>query len=189
VEAVATAAGPDAAIVSTTGMMSRELYEHRVRTGQDPRRDFLTVGSMGHASQIALGVAAARPELRVVCLDGDGSVIMHMGGLATIGATRVENLTHVVVNNGVHDSVGGQPTVGLEIDLCGIARACGYRTVLEADTRQDLLAALTRALSSVGPTFLEVRVQPGARPDLGRPAGAPHENKARFMGMLRPGTR
>ena len=135
--------------------------------GTDPGRDFLVVGSMGHASQIALGIALARPQLRVYCLDGDGAVLMHMGGLAIIGTRGPTNFRHVVLNNGVHDSVGGQPTVGLDVDFSAIAAACGY-PFSEAE----------------GPGFLEIRVRPGARAELGRPKAAPAESRAAFMTWL-----
>jgi phosphonopyruvate decarboxylase len=176
---------PHALVVSTTGKTSRELFETRARLGHDTRRDFLTVGSMGHASQIALGVAGARPERRVVCLDGDGAVIMHMGSLASIGSVRPSNFTHVVVNNGAHDSVGGQPTAGFEIDLAAVARACGYRAAACASTAEELDARLASALGDTGPTLLEVRVRRGARADLGRPSGTPADNKAGFMEGMR----
>ena len=119
-------------VVSTTGKMSRELFELREGTGASHRSDFRTVGSMGHASQIALGLALGRPERRVCCLDGDGALIMHLGALAIIGVEKPANLTHIVINNGAHDSVGGQPTAGFEIDLAAVARACGYPTALVA---------------------------------------------------------
>ena len=175
----------EAVVVSTTGKISRELCETRVRLGHDTRRDFLTVGSMGHASPIALAVACARPERRVVCLDGDGAVIMHMGNLASIGSRRPTNFTHVLVNNGSHDSVGGQPTAGFDVDLAAVARACGYRTASVVATEAELAAFLPAALSEPGPALLEVRVRRGARADLGRPTRSPAENKAGFMELLR----
>lgn len=155
----------DAVVVSTTGMISREVYETRLRLGQGHARDFLTVGSMGHACQIALGIAKAQPQRPVVCLDGDGAAIMQMGNLAIVGQSGCANLTHVVLNNAAHDSVGGQPTVGGAIDLTAIARACGYG-------RRG------------APKFREIRVAKGARKDLGRPKERPQENKALFMETL-----
>lgn len=182
-----TATLPETAIVvATTGHISRELYEQRRRLQQDPSGDFLTVGSMGHASQIALGIALMRPDRRVVCLDGDGAALMHLGGLATLGTRDLPYLVHIVLNNGVHDSVGGQPTVGFEIQFTAIARACGYRQVYgpvrsEADIRQTL----TQTLTARGPVLVEIRVNPGARADLGRPQETPAENKVQFMQRLR----
>lgn len=186
-EAIGVAAdgiGPDAFVVSTTGMASRELFEHRVRNSQDRSTDFLTVGSMGHASQIALGVALSRRDRQVYCLDGDGAVLMHMGGLATLGALAPANFKHVVLNNGAHDSVGGQPTAGLDIDLPAIFRACGYRAALRAETRDELLRALKELGAIKGPAMVEVRVRKGARADLGRPTSTPRESKEHFMRRL-----
>jgi len=174
-----------AVIVATTGMISRELYEQRINLEQDRSGDFLTVGSMGHASQIALGIASARPNLQVVCLDGDGAVLMHMGGLASIGASDRGHIVHVVLNNGAHDSVGGQPTVAFQVSLTGIAKACGYDMVEgPLETEADVRRAVEAATQRPGRHFLEVRVQPGSRADLGRPKSTPAENKALFMNRL-----
>ena len=171
-------------VVGTTGKASRELYELRERRSESSDLDFLTVGSMGHASHIALGMASARPEARVVCLDGDGAVLMHMGALATIGARRPANLRHIVLNNGAHDSVGGQPTVALDIDLVAVARACGYPWAARADDAATLAARLPELLAAPGPGLLEVRVARGAREDLGRPTAPPLVRKAAFMARL-----
>jgi phosphonopyruvate decarboxylase len=174
-----------ATIIATTGMISRELYEQREMRGQSRACDFLTVGAMGHASQIALGIARALPERQVVCLDGDGAVLMHMGGLALIGASKVGNLLHVVLNNGAHDSVGGQPTVALDVSLTGVARACGYDLVEGPfEDRAEICEALARLVSLPGRRFLELRIRPGSRKDLGRPKEAPKENKAEFLNHL-----
>ncbi len=173
-----------AVVVSTTGMASREVYEHRVKKEQGHERDFLTVGGMGHASQIALGVALQRPDRSVYCLDGDGALLMHMGALPIAGALKPENFKHIVLNNGAHDSVGGQPTVGLNIDILGIARACSYRLVLQAETPQELQACLKELQQSKGPCLLEIRIRRGARKDLGRPATTPVENKHAFMKFI-----
>lgn len=177
--------GTDAALVSTTGMASRELFELREARGEGHERDFLTVGSMGHCSQIALGVALAQPGREVWCIDGDGAAIMHLGGLATIGATAPRGLRHVVLNNAAHDSVGGQPTVGQRIDLCAIARACGYREVRRADDEDRLRAALTGLAELEGPLLLEVRIRKGARSDLGRPTLSTQQARAEFSEFLR----
>ena len=155
----------NAVIVSTTGMISREVYETRIRLGQGHERDFLTVGSMGHASQIALGIAKAQPKRPVICLDGDGASIMQMGNMAIVGQSGAANLMHIVLNNAAHDSVGGQPTVGGFIDLKKIAAACGYN-------------------KKGAPKFKEIKVAKGARADLGRPKEPPHVNKKLFMKTL-----
>jgi len=176
---------PTDVVVSTTGKASRELYECRARSGKCSESDFLTVGSMGHASSIALGLAATRPERRVLCFDGDGAFIMHMGALAIIGRQAPPNLVHLVFNNGSHDSVGGQPTVGLEIDMVGIAKACGYRLALSVSTAEELESAMRSLPKGDGPVFLEVKVNGGARPDLGRPKTSPKENRDQLMANLR----
>lgn len=184
---VVTGTLPSAAtVVSTTGHISRELYEQRERAGQSRASDFLTVGCMGHSSQIALGIALTKRDAPVVCLDGDGAALMHMGGLATIGTSDAENFVHVVLNNGVHGSVGGQPTVGFDISLTDVARACGYKTVRGPVTSEaDIRNAVAELLQSKGPAFLEVHVKPGARADLGRPKETPAENKRLFTERLR----
>ena len=135
---------------------------------------------MGHASQIALGVALRRPERRVVVLDGDGAAIMHLGGLTSIGTSGARNLTHVVLNNGAHDSVGGQPTAGFQVDMVAIAKACGYAHAARAQDREELGRELERLSGVGGPALLEVRVRRGARGDLGRPTRTPQEAKRAF---------
>ncbi|MDR0375707.1 MAG: phosphonopyruvate decarboxylase [Treponema sp.] len=182
IEEIVIASGKDEIFVSTTGMASRELYETRDRLHQGHERDFLTVGSMGHASSMALSIALQKPELSVTCLDGDGALLMHMGALAMIGARKPRNLRHIVLNNAAHDSVGGQPTIAADIDLPAVARACGYglarRVHAKADLRQTL-AKKTAAREALA--FIEVRIKKGARKDLGRPKTSPIENKAAFM--------
>ena len=174
-----------AVIVSTTGHISRELYEWRESTGQGHDHDFLTVGSMGHASQIAMGIALNRPEHPVVCLDGDGAVLMHMGALAIAGTTGLSNFHHVLLNNGVHDSVGGQKTAGFDVDFLQIAQACAYRTVARADNAECIQTVFRQMLTQQGPAFLEIRVAPGARKNLGRPTTTPQQNKQAFMQFMR----
>ena len=151
IEAVVTRAPEDAVVVSTTGFTSREVFDARERRGQTHARDFLTVGSMGHASQIALGIATRHSTRPVLCLDGDGAVLMHMGNLAIIATQAPANLHHVVLNNGAHDSVGGQPTAAATVDLAGVARACGYRLSAVASTADELEAALNEHLAQPGP--------------------------------------
>lgn len=177
----------DTVVVATTGMISRELYEQRIQLDQDRSKDFLTVGSMGHASQIALGISQARRDLNVACLDGDGAALMHMGGLASIGASEAGNLLHIVLNNGVHDSVGGQPTVAQKISLSGVAAACGYDTVAEkVTTEPELINVISQLKTESGRRFVEVLVQPGSRPNLGRPKETPRANRDALIGRLRP---
>jgi len=175
----------DALVVSTTGKPSRELFELREQRGE-PHRDFLTVGGMGHASQIALGMGLALPARPVYCLDGDGAVLMHMGALALIGTRAGENFKHVVLNNAAHDSVGGQPTVGFDVDLCAVARACGYRHAERVVAAGELEPALSALARSPGPALLEVRMRRGARADLGRPSMSPRELKRAIMAHARP---
>jgi phosphonopyruvate decarboxylase len=166
-------------IVSTTGMISRELYELRDKTASGHERDFLTVGSMGHASSIALSIALQSRQLQVTCLDGDGAALMHMGAFASIGALKPRNLCHIVLNNGAHDSVGGQPTVAPFIDMQSMARSCGYTKAYQATTKEELKKIL--AENHDGLTFIEVKVKKGSRKDLGRPKTTPQENKTAFM--------
>ncbi len=172
-------------IVSTTGKASRELFEIREAGGQGHQYDFLTVGSMGHSSSIALGVALHRPEKRVWCIDGDGAVLMHMGALAVIGANRPKNLIHVVINNGAHETVGGMPTVAGEIDLPAAARACGYPYAVRVGSFEELDRELETAKAREELTLIEAKCAIGAREDLGRPTTTAAENKKGFMEYLR----
>lgn len=174
----------DDPVVCTTGKAGRELFELREAAGQDHSRDFLTVGSMGHASSIALGLACARPDRRVWCIDGDGAVLMHMGAMGVIGTSAPGNLIHIVINNAAHESVGGMPTVCGDIDLIGVAAACGYPLVCRAETPEQLTAALEKAVSASALCFIEVRCAIGARENLGRPTSSPGENKRTFMSAL-----
>lgn len=176
--------GNEDTIVSTTGMASRELFEARESRKMGHERDFLTVGSMGHASQIALGIALSKPNKDVYCLDGDGAILMHLGGVAIIGSQKVENFKHIVINNGAHDSVGGQSTVGFDIDIASIAKYCGYTKTFTVSTFEDLKAYLKIVVDAKGPVLLEVKVRKGARKDLGRPTTSPIENKDMFMKFL-----
>ena len=172
-------------IVSTTGMISRELFEYRTANNQSHKKDFLTVGSMGHASQIALGIALEKSDRRVWCFDGDGACIMHMGGMAIISDQKPKNYIHVVFNNGAHDSVGGQPTVGLKIDLPVIAKAAGYPYAFSVENKDDLSVILSEVKNLVGPVFIEIKVRKGNRKDLGRPTTTPIQNKEAFMAFLK----
>ncbi|MDO5449336.1 MAG: phosphonopyruvate decarboxylase [Akkermansia sp.] len=185
IQAVAAAMGDRDVAVSTTGMISRELFETRAAWGQVHGRDFLTVGSMGHASQIALGIAFAKKDRMVWCLDGDGAAIMHMGSMAIVGQSACSNLVHVVFNNGAHDSVGGQPTVGMDIDIPAIARATGYAGVFSVQDRSSLADILQKlGQAAAGPILLEIKVRKGNRKDLGRPTTTPAQNKEALMAFL-----
>ena len=171
-------------IVSTTGMISRELFEYRAAMNHGHHQDFLTVGSMGHASQIALGIAINKPDRRVFCFDGDGATIMHAGNMAIIGSVAPSNYYHIVFNNGAHDSVGGQPTVGHQVDIPSVARAFGYKTVKTVDNESDLVQQLESLTQEEAPLLLEIKVKKGARADLGRPTTTPIENKEALMAFL-----
>ena len=189
IQVVAAALGEKDCIVSTTGMISRELFEYRTAKNQGHERDFLTVGSMGHASQIALGIALEKNDRKVWCFDGDGATIMHMGSMAIVAQKAPKNYIHVVFNNGAHDSVGGQPTVGLKIDLPAVAKAVGYMVAISVSSKEELekeLSTLNSQLSTLGgPILLEVRVKKGNRKDLGRPTTTPIENKEALMAFLK----
>jgi len=177
-------ANPNDLFVSTTGKTSREVYELRIERGED-QRDFLTVGSMGHTASIALGVALGNPARRVICLDGDGSLLMHFGAVPIIGSLKPANLIHVLLNNAAHESVGGQPTVAGRIDFFAISKACGYRAYMQATDRPSLDQSWKTIDKTSGPVLLEVRVCVGSRGDLGRPKSSPEQNKAAFMERAR----
>ena len=171
-------------IVSTTGKASRELFEIREARGESHACDFLTVGSMGHSSSIALGIAMQKPERKIFIVDGDGAVLMHMGGMAVLGANAPQNVVHIVINNGAHETVGGMPTVAEKIDLVKIAEGCGYPHALCVESFAELDAALTAAKGRNELSFIEVKCSIGAREDLGRPTTTAKENKESFMRRL-----
>lgn len=174
----------DDPIVSTTGKASRELFEIRASFGRGHERDFLTVGSMGHSSSIALGIAVHKPQLKVWCIDGDGAALMHMGALAVIGSIGPDNLIHIVINNGAHETVGGMPTAAGSIELNAVARACGYPYAVCVDNYEDLDAELQKAKQGAELTMIEVKCAIGARSDLGRPTTTALKNKQDFMNYL-----
>ena len=175
--------GDDVINVATTGMLGRELFEHRHRTGREGR-DFLTVGGMGHASSIALGISMTETSREIWCLDGDGALLMHLGTIAIIGDHARENFFHVVFNNGVHDSVGGQPTSIGTVDLMAMATSAAYRGAFSCESLDDVKEHVRRMRELGGPVLLEIRVRPGSRPDLGRPTRTPAESKQQFMSAL-----
>lgn len=175
----------EALAVCTTGMPSRELFEYRASLNSGHHRDFLTVGGMGHAGQIALGLALAQTTRKVFCFDGDGAALMHMGSMAIIGQSSSHNLVHLILNNGVHDSVGGQPTVGFQVDFCAVAAACGYQSVVKVDTSSGIRAAIENTKNIAGPHFIDIQVRPGHRPDIGRPTRTPLQNKVDIMDFIK----
>lgn len=174
----------DDIVVSTTGKTSRELFEYREELKQGHENDFLTVGSMGHTSQIALGIALQKPNKQVYCFDGDGAVIMHSGSLGIIGAAAPKNLKHIVFNNGAHDSVGGQPTIGFDLDFSNLAKVFNYKSIFTATNSTDLIETVSKMKQAKGPSLLEIRINKGARVNLGRPTLKPINNKIAFMNKI-----
>lgn len=171
-------------VVSTTGKASRELFELRKRFGQTHENDFLTVGSMGHANQIALGIALEKPKRNVFCFDGDGAILMHTGSMGIIGDLSPKNFKHIIFNNGAHDSVGGQPTIGFKTDYCSIAKAFNYQKTYQVESLDKLEDTLKEFNEIEGPALMEILVNKGARKDLGRPTKSPLENKLALMKNL-----
>lgn len=171
-------------IVSTTGKISRELFEIREKNAQSHKYDFLTVGSMGHSSSIALGIALNKPHTKVWCLDGDGAVLMHMGAMAVIGNHAPYNFVHVVLNNEAHETVGGMPTVASTVDLTAVAKACGYKSAVCVDDPEKLDIKLKEAKEKKELSFIEVKCAISSRSDLGRPTMSPSEIKKGFMQYL-----
>ena len=161
------------------------MFETRVANGQSHKYDFLTVGSMGHSSSIALGVALNKPNARIWCVDGDGAVLMHMGSMAVLGANKPKNMIHIVINNGAHETVGGMPTVAGQIDLVAIAKACGYPNAVCVENFEALDCELEAAKGRKQLSFIEVKCSIGARDDLGRPTTTALENKESFMEYLK----
>lgn len=172
-------------VISTTGKASRELFETRADREQSHKYDFLSVGSMGHCSSIALGVALNKPNAKVWCVDGDGAVLMHMGSMAVIGSNNPKNLVHIVINNGAHETVGGMPTVAGSVDFAGVAKACGYPYAVRVKTYEDLDRELVLAKERNQLTLIEVQCGIGARENLGRPTTKAIENKQEFMKYLK----
>ncbi len=184
VKIVANEIGLDAVIVSTTGKTSRELFEYREEKSQGHANDFLTVGSMGHSSSIALGIALQKPNKQVYCFDGDGAALMHMGSMGITGALEPKNFKHIIFNNCAHDSVGGQPTVAETMDFEKIAQGCNYKEIMSCETESQLKEKIKILKECEGPALLEIKVNKGARKDLGRPTTTPIENKKAFMEFL-----
>jgi len=181
---IAAVTGKDP-VISTTGKISRELFETRTGNDMGHETDFLTVGSMGHCSSIALGVAINKPEKKVWCIDGDGALLMHMGALAVMGSVNPSNLVHIVVNNCAHETVGGMPTAAKSVDIVALAKACGYKSCVSVSDFDELDRALNRAKNENVLSLIEVKCQTGARKDLGRPTTGARENKEAFMDFLK----
>ncbi len=171
-------------IVSTTGQISRELYEIREKSGQPHNADFLTVGSMGHASSIALGIALEKPDKAVFCFDGDGAFLMHMGAIPVIAEQSPQNFKHVLFNNEAHDSVGAQKTSANVVNFKDLAISCGYKNAFSVEKLDDLKNIMPEFLTAESPSLLEIKVNCGARADLGRPKEKPVQNKIAFMEKL-----
>lgn len=184
IQKIIEASGANDIFVATTGMPSRELFEIRVKSQQPHDKDFLTVGSMGHANMIALGMAQ-NTENHVFCIDGDGAIIMHLGNLTSTGQSGAENLIHIILNNAAHDSVGGQPTCADAIDLPLIAKACGYTSAESTSKLEDIRNYIEKIKRQPGPHLLELRIKKGARNDLGRPTTSPIQNKKALMKAFR----
>lgn len=171
-------------VISTTGKISREIFELREQNSQGHNKDFLTVGSMGHASSIALGIALNKTNRKIWCIDGDGAMLMHMGALATIGNINPSNLIHILLNNESHESVGGMPTTS-KIDFYNIAKNCGYKNVFIVDKMENLNDILKKVTDLNELSFIEIKCSISSRKDLGRPTTTPVENKINFMNFLK----
>ena len=183
IEHIVNVTGEDP-IISTTGKTSRELFEIREKNNQSHKHDFLTVGSMGHTSSIALGVAINKPDEKIWCIDGDGSVLMHMGAMAVVGSVNPKNLIHIVINNEAHETVGGMPTVANNIDLVSIAKSCGYSYAVSVDNLNDLDNEINYVKNLNNLSLIEIKSSIGAREDLGRPTTTAIENKENFMSFI-----
>ena len=170
----------DSIVVSTTGKTSRELHECKTRLGQTEDREFLVVGSMGHASSIALGISV-RNKKDIYCLDGDGALIMHMGALSTIGKHGSTNFKHILLNNQVHDSVGGQPTSSDIMDYSKLSESVAYNSFFKISSTENFEEIFIKFINSKGPSLLEIQISPGSRNDLSRPQKSLAKAKLDFM--------
>ena len=185
IETVIRSLSPSDVVVSTTGHISREVYETRERLGQSHKQDFLTVGSMGHSSSIALGIALSKPDRKIFCFDGDGAFLMHQGAIAVNASKKLKNFKHIIFNNEAHDSVGSQPTVAGGMNISSLVKDCGYEKSYTVSNKQDLINVLPEFLNDKCTSLLEIKVKCGARKDLGRPKEKPWENKEIFMDNLK----
>jgi len=178
-KAVQATAGWNDPVLATTGYTGRELYALEDRDNQ-----FYMVGSMGCVSSIGLGIALARPHKRVIAVDGDGAVLMRMGALASNGYQKPANLVHIILDNGRHESTGGQATVSPAVDLCAVAAACGYEHIHDI-THPDELHSLLQKPANAGLTFIRARTVAGSPKDLPRPQQKPYELALRFSEFLK----
>ena len=174
----------DSVVISTTGKTSREVAEIRDRTSGLHKKDFLNVGAMGHCSSIALGVAISNPKRKVFCIDGDGALIMHMGNLSTVGNQAPDNFHHILLNNGAHESVGGQETSANTINFQLLAKSNNYKNYTKISNYKKLESEFSEFINKPGPNFLELSIKKGARKGLGRPTTAFKERKKAFMNFL-----
>ena len=168
-------------IVSTTGKLSRELYEIRENKKLGHSNDFLTVGGMGHANQIALGIAINKPDKNIYCFDGDGALLMHMGSMCLNGTLKLKNYKHILFNNKVHDSVGGQYTSAPNINFKNLAKTSGYGFCKRTNNKNDIIKYFNIIKNNKSSSFLEILVNKGSRKDLSRPKSTPKENKEAFI--------
>ena len=174
----------DTVIVSTTGKTSREIFEIRVQNNEPHFKDFLTVGSMGHCSSIALGIALTQPNRKIICIDGDGALLMHLGSVATIGKVQPKNFYHILMNNFVHESVGGQSTAIDAINIIDTVKSANYQEAISVASKEELINNFNDYLFNAGPSFLEIKLQPGSRTNLGRPTIKPVDNKYDLIQFL-----
>ncbi len=179
-ESIISSIGREAFIVSTTGKTSREIFEIREKRNQGHAHDFLTVGSMGHTASIALGMSLGTDK-NIYCIDGDGSFIMHMGGMGIAAKYARDNFKYILINNGAHESVGGQPTIGFDIDINGILKSVGFNNIYTTSTKNEVEQGVKK-LESEKLGALIIYVNQGSREDLGRPTIAPEQNKVDMMG-------
>jgi phosphonopyruvate decarboxylase len=184
IEAVLSNLSSNDVVVSTTGKTSREVFEFRVNNNLSNDSDFLTVGGMGHCNQIALGIAMQKQSKNIYCLDGDGAALMHLGSLGLIGDISPSNFFHIVINNGAHDSVGGQPTIGHNIDFSEIARNFNYKSTFKVKTHNEITELIKSSKKTDGPVLIEILTNKGSRSNLGRPTIKPIDNKSNFMKFL-----
>lgn len=174
----------DEIIVSTTGKTSRELFELREKYNQGHEKDFLTVGSMGHTSSIALGLSIGAPNKKIICIDGDGSMLMHMGAIAINANHASNNFKYIVINNGSHESVGGQPTICLDFNVSDVGKVTGFQKIYTVTKKEDLEKNIIEFLNCDTKAMLEIKVKKGSREDLGRPTIKPVDNKINFMNNI-----
>ncbi len=166
----------DSLIVSTTGKTSREIFEIRENHNMGHENDFLTVGSMGHTSSIALGMSLEISK-NIYCIDGDGSFLMHMGGAAIAANYATNNFKYIIINNGAHESVGGQPTIAFDIDIVSILKGMGFENVYLSDNDKDIIENINLMNTSKKLSAMIINVNQGSRDDLGRPTLTPIQIK------------